>query len=69
MALADLRKCSSSFHILAFTAVKYANLGRFIGLGGYYTVTMNVPNAATQNAYSTVATRNGVGSPATLSPK
>jgi phospholipid/cholesterol/gamma-HCH transport system substrate-binding protein len=31
--------------ILGFTAVKYANLGRFIGLGGYYTVTMNVPNA------------------------
>jgi phospholipid/cholesterol/gamma-HCH transport system substrate-binding protein len=31
--------------VLAFTAVKYADLGRFIGLGGFYTVTMNVPNA------------------------
>lgn len=31
--------------VLAFTAVKYANLGRFIGFNGYYTVTMNVPNA------------------------
>jgi phospholipid/cholesterol/gamma-HCH transport system substrate-binding protein len=31
--------------VLGFTAVKYANLGRFIGFGGYYTVTMNLPNA------------------------
>ena len=31
--------------VLGFTAVKYANLGRFIGLGGYYTVSMNLPNA------------------------
>jgi phospholipid/cholesterol/gamma-HCH transport system substrate-binding protein len=31
--------------ILAFTAVKYAALGRFIGVSGYYTVTMNLPNA------------------------
>ena len=31
--------------VLGFTAVKYANLGRFIKLGGYYTVTMNLPNA------------------------
>ena len=31
--------------ILAFTAVRYANLGRFIGLTGYYTVTMELPNA------------------------
>lgn len=31
--------------VLAFTAVKYANLGRYVGLSGYYTVTMNLPNA------------------------
>lgn len=31
--------------ILAFTAVRYANLGRFLGLSGYYTVTMELPNA------------------------
>jgi phospholipid/cholesterol/gamma-HCH transport system substrate-binding protein len=31
--------------VLGFTAVKYAGLGRFIGLGGYYTVRMNLPNA------------------------
>jgi phospholipid/cholesterol/gamma-HCH transport system substrate-binding protein len=31
--------------ILAFTAVRYANLGRYIGLTGYYTVAMNLPNA------------------------
>jgi phospholipid/cholesterol/gamma-HCH transport system substrate-binding protein len=30
--------------VLGFTAVKYANLGRFVGLTGYYTVAMNVPN-------------------------
>ena len=31
--------------VLAFTAVRYANLGRFLGLSGYYTVTMELPNA------------------------
>jgi phospholipid/cholesterol/gamma-HCH transport system substrate-binding protein len=31
--------------VLGFTAVKYAGLGRFIGVGGYYTVRMNLPNA------------------------
>jgi phospholipid/cholesterol/gamma-HCH transport system substrate-binding protein len=31
--------------VLGFTAVKYAGLGQFIGLGGYYTVRMNLPNA------------------------
>ena len=31
--------------ILGFTAVRYANLGRFVGLTGYYTVKMNLPNA------------------------
>jgi phospholipid/cholesterol/gamma-HCH transport system substrate-binding protein len=31
--------------VLAFTAVKYANLGRFIGFSGYYTVKLNLPNA------------------------
>ena len=31
--------------ILAFTAVHYANLGRYVGLTGYYTVKMNLPNA------------------------
>jgi phospholipid/cholesterol/gamma-HCH transport system substrate-binding protein len=31
--------------VLAFTAVKYANLGRFIGVSGHYTVSMNLPNA------------------------
>ncbi|HEY2442787.1 MAG TPA: MlaD family protein [Streptosporangiaceae bacterium] len=31
--------------IMAFTAVKYANLGRYIGLSGYYTVRMYLPNA------------------------
>jgi phospholipid/cholesterol/gamma-HCH transport system substrate-binding protein len=31
--------------VLAFTAVKYANLGRFIGFSGYYTVKMNLANA------------------------
>jgi phospholipid/cholesterol/gamma-HCH transport system substrate-binding protein len=31
--------------VLGFTAVKYANLGRFIGLSGYYTVTMNLANS------------------------
>ena len=31
--------------ILAFTAVKYANLGRYVGVSGYYTVKMNLPNA------------------------
>lgn len=31
--------------ILAFTAVKYANLGRYVGISGYYTVKMNLPNA------------------------
>jgi phospholipid/cholesterol/gamma-HCH transport system substrate-binding protein len=31
--------------VLVFTAVRYANLGRFIGLGGYYTVSMDLPNA------------------------
>jgi phospholipid/cholesterol/gamma-HCH transport system substrate-binding protein len=31
--------------VLAFTAVKYANLGRYIGFSGYYTVSMNLPNA------------------------
>lgn len=31
--------------VLGFTAVKYAGLGRFTGLGGYYTVRMNLPNA------------------------
>jgi phospholipid/cholesterol/gamma-HCH transport system substrate-binding protein len=30
--------------VLGFTAVKYANLGRFVGLTGYYTVQMNLPN-------------------------
>jgi phospholipid/cholesterol/gamma-HCH transport system substrate-binding protein len=31
--------------VLGFTAVRYANLGRYIGLTGYYTVKMNLPNA------------------------
>ena len=31
--------------ILAFTAVRYANLGRLFGLSGYYTVKMELPNA------------------------
>jgi phospholipid/cholesterol/gamma-HCH transport system substrate-binding protein len=31
--------------VLGFTAVRYANLGRFFGLSGYYTVTMELPNA------------------------
>ena len=31
--------------ILAFTAVRYANLGRYVGLTGYYTVQMELPNA------------------------
>jgi phospholipid/cholesterol/gamma-HCH transport system substrate-binding protein len=31
--------------VLAFTAVRYANLGRYIGLTGYYTVKMELPNA------------------------
>jgi phospholipid/cholesterol/gamma-HCH transport system substrate-binding protein len=31
--------------VLAFTAVKYANLGRYVGLTGYYTVKMDLPNA------------------------
>jgi phospholipid/cholesterol/gamma-HCH transport system substrate-binding protein len=31
--------------ILAFTAVRYANLGHFLGLSGYYTVEMELPNA------------------------
>jgi phospholipid/cholesterol/gamma-HCH transport system substrate-binding protein len=31
--------------VLGFTAVRYADLGRFIGLSGYYTVTMQLPNA------------------------
>lgn len=31
--------------VLAFTAVRYANLGRFLGLSGYYTVKMELPNA------------------------
>ncbi|HEY2576504.1 MAG TPA: MlaD family protein [Streptosporangiaceae bacterium] len=29
--------------VLAFTAVHYANLGRFVGLSGYYTVKMYLP--------------------------
>lgn len=31
--------------VLAFTAVRYASLGRVIGLSGYYTVKLNLPNA------------------------
>ncbi|HLX47722.1 MAG TPA: MlaD family protein [Streptosporangiaceae bacterium] len=31
--------------VLAFTAVRYANLGRFIGLSGYYTVKMYLPES------------------------
>lgn len=31
--------------VLGFTAVRYASLGRLVGLSGYYTVTMNLPNA------------------------
>lgn len=31
--------------VLGFTAVRYANLGRFLGLNGYYTVKMDLPNA------------------------
>jgi phospholipid/cholesterol/gamma-HCH transport system substrate-binding protein len=31
--------------IMAFTAIKYANLGRFIGASGYYTVQMYLPSA------------------------
>jgi phospholipid/cholesterol/gamma-HCH transport system substrate-binding protein len=31
--------------ILVYTAVTYANLGRFVGLAGYYPVTMYLPNA------------------------
>lgn len=30
--------------VIAFTAVKYAGLGRVVGLSGYYTVRMNLPN-------------------------
>jgi phospholipid/cholesterol/gamma-HCH transport system substrate-binding protein len=31
--------------VLAFTAVRYANLGHLFGLSGYYTVKMELPNA------------------------
>jgi phospholipid/cholesterol/gamma-HCH transport system substrate-binding protein len=31
--------------VLAFTAVRYANLGHFLGLSGYYTVKVELPNA------------------------
>jgi len=31
--------------VLAFVAVRYANLGRYLGLSGYYTVKMELPNA------------------------
>jgi phospholipid/cholesterol/gamma-HCH transport system substrate-binding protein len=31
--------------VLAFTAVRYAGLGRFLGLSGYYTVKLNLQNA------------------------
>jgi phospholipid/cholesterol/gamma-HCH transport system substrate-binding protein len=31
--------------VLAFTAVRYANLGRFVGLSGYYTVKMYLPES------------------------
>ena len=31
--------------VLAFTAVRYANLGRYLGLSGYYTVKLELPNA------------------------
>ena len=31
--------------VMGFTAVNYASLGRFIGLSGYYTVRMYLPNA------------------------
>jgi phospholipid/cholesterol/gamma-HCH transport system substrate-binding protein len=31
--------------VLVYTAVTYANLGRFIGLSGYYTVRMDLPSA------------------------
>src|SRR5487761_1312898 len=31
--------------VIMYTAVRYAGLGRFIGLGGYYTVSMDLPNA------------------------
>jgi phospholipid/cholesterol/gamma-HCH transport system substrate-binding protein len=31
--------------VLAFTAVRYASLGRYLGLSGYYTVKLELPNA------------------------